>query len=324
MTNSLWFSASAILPIMLLVALGYFFKRFAKADEAYFSFLNRFVFRLALPVLVFVQIYDTDFSVLSRDTEFLLFSLICMIACYTFGMVFSALLIRDRAKTGAFAQGMTRSTFSIVGLPLAQGLFGEPGLRLATLVLPFAVIANNVFAVILLTVFRPRENRENREPLYKLIPLILKNILLNPLIDAMLLAVFCKTVSLTLPNPVYAALESFSSVAQPLALICLGGGLAKSGLHGRVRLALSASMLKTVLMPLIFVTVAILCGYRDMYLGVICILFGGPTTISSYVMAKNMNGDEALTGQIILLSTLISAFTLFLFFFVLRQLGFIA
>ncbi len=318
MTSSLWFSASAILPIMLLAAIGYLFKRFTKADEAFFSFLNQFVFQLALPVLVFLQLYDTDFSELSSDSAFLGFSVACMIVCYLGGMGFSALLVRDRRKTGAFAQGMTRSTFSIVGLPLAEGLFGAEGLRLAALLLPFAVILNNVFAVLMLSVFRPKERKEaTKTVLLKM----LKNILFNPLIDAMLLAVLFHLCSIRLPDLLYQTASGFSKVAQPLALICLGAGFAKEGLRGRVRLAIFASVLKTVVLPLAFGFLAIACGYRGAYLGVLCILFGGPTTISSYVMAKNMDADEVLTGQIVLLSTLMSAFTLFLLFFGLHELA---
>lgn len=314
MLDSLWFSASAILPILLLSLIGFSLCKSGAFPMRFFDFLHKLVFRAALPALIFIQLYDTDFSALP-EASFLLFCVLAMTVCYILGMVVSALFVKDRKKAGAFAQGMTRSTFSILGLPLAGGLFGEAGLRAAALLLPLVVIWNNAFAVIMLSLFR--EDRE-KGGFWKTLLAVLRGIVTNPLIIGMLLALLCKWARLTLPDFLLTTTQGFSAIAQPLALLCLGAGFAKEGLRGRVTLAVVASILKTIVIPVIFCGAAILLGFRGVDLGLVCILFGGPTTISSYIMAKNMHADEVLTGQIVLLSTLMSAVTLFFAFFFLR------
>ncbi len=319
MLDSFLFSASAVLPILLLSLLGYLLKRFHVLSEEFFNFSHKLVFQAALPALIFHQIYKMDFSVFP-ETRFLIFCIVAMCLCYGLGLLFCALFIKDRKKAGAMAQGMTRSTFSIVGLPLAEGLFGAEGLKLATLLLPSVIVFNNAFAVIMLTASNPKKEKGDWKK--NLTPMFL-GILKNPLILGMVIALLVKGIRLTLPLFVVETVSDFSAIAQPLALLCLGAGFAKEGLHGRIGLAVFAGIVKTVLLPLVFCGAALLCGFRGVELGLVCILFGGPTTISSYIMAKNMGSDEVLTGQIVLLATVMSTFTLFFAFFLLRLFAFL-
>lgn len=318
MLDSFSFSATAILPILLIALLGYLLRRFNVLSEEFFSHAHKLVFQAALPALIFYQIWGMDFSVFP-NLNYWLFCVGAMTLCYSLGLVLSGVFIKDRKKAGAMAQGMTRSTFSIVGLPLAEGLFGTAGLQLATLLLPTVIIFNNVFAVLMLSVYAPEQQKGD---LKKNVQNVLLCIVKNPLILAMVLALAAKAFSLclsvALPSFILSAVSSFSSIAQPLAILCLGAGFVRKSLRGRIRLALFASITKTVILPLVFCASAILFGFRDVELGLVCIIFGGPTTISSYIMAKNMGSDEVLTGQIVLLSTLMSAFTLFGLFFFLR------
>lgn len=314
MIDSLWFATSALLPILLLAVLGYFLKFFGLLSEEFYNSLHKFVFKISLPILIFVQIYNIEFSALP-DTQYIMFCGLSMFICYGGGLAICAFLIKDRRKAGALAQGMTRSTFSIVGLPLAGGLFGEQGLALASLLLPLVIVFNNVFAVVILGVMAPREKRLNSASIVRKVTL---GIITNPLILAMIFSFVLRLLPFRLPSFILNAAEDLGATAQPLALLCLGGGFAKEGLRGRIRLAIVGSMVKTIVLPFLFCAAAFLCGYRGVELGMVCILFGGPTTISSYIMAKNMDSDEVLAGQIVLLSTLMSAFTLFFAFFMMR------
>ncbi len=317
MTQSFAFSATAILPILFIAVLGFVLQKTAVLNEEFFAFLHKLVFHVALPLLVFLQIYRMDFSAAPKP-EFLLFCVVSMTVCYLGGLIVSALAFQDRATAGAMAQGMTRSTFSIVGLPLAEGLFGEAGLTAATVLLPPVLIFNNAFAVIMLSVLSPTKQERGFQ---KTATKILLGIVKNPLILGMLAALLCKWASIELPTVALETVSSLADTAQPLALLCLGAGFVKESLHGRVRLFVLGSVVKTILLPLIFCTAGILCGFRGIDLGLICILFGGPTTISSYIMAKNMDADAPLTAQIVLLSTVMSAFTLFFAFSLFHMLG---
>lgn len=317
MTESILFSAGAILPILLICLLGYLLTKSSSFGEDFFDFLHKLVYRAALPALVFLQIYEMDWQT-APQIDYLLFCVVAMILCYSLGLLICALTIRNRRTAGAMAQGMTRSTFSIVGLPLAEGLFGQVGLTTATLLLPPAVILNNAFAVLMLTVLSERHGQGGAR---KTARSVLVGILTNPLILGMLLAFFVRALSISLPAFVVSGVRDFSAIAQPLALLCLGAGFAKGRSRTRLGLASLAAVVKTVVLPLIFCSLAILFSFRGVQLGVVCILFGGPTTISSYIMAKNMDSDASLAGQIVLLSTVASVFTLFVAFFLLHATG---
>ena len=113
MTDSFLVSATAILRILLIALTGYFLKRFSVLSEEFFSCSHKLVFHGAMPALIFYQIYQMDFEK-TANARLFLFCVLALILCYALGMRSGFLLVKDRRKAGAMAQGMTRSTFSIV------------------------------------------------------------------------------------------------------------------------------------------------------------------------------------------------------------------
>jgi predicted permease len=119
------------------------------------------------------------------------------------------------------------------------------------------------------------------------------------------------------------AIGNVAGIASPMALILLGAQCTWTRVRGNLKHALIASSTRLILIPAVMLGIAILVGFRGVYLGVLMILFCAPTAVSSYVMAKNMHSDADLAGQIIVVSTIMSALTLFGWTFVLRLAGLI-
>ncbi|KZZ27620.1 hypothetical protein A3752_22555 [Oleiphilus sp. HI0081] len=107
----------------------------------------------------------------------------------------------------------------------------------------------------------------------------------------------------------------------PLALICVGGSIKLNELKDSNHLALKATLLKLVGVPLLFTRAALVMGFKDLALGTLFLMFASPTATASFVMAKAMRGNAELAATIIALSTVLSLLTVSTGIFVLRALG---
>ena len=294
-------------PIFLVVVLGWFLKHYKCIDDNFTNTAEKLVFRLALPVLLFCEVTEADLST-AFDGKFILFCCLGIVAVFILLCLIVPLFIRSNDRRGAFIQGAYRSNFAILGIPLAVNMFGDDGAAQIAMMMPFAITFFNVLAVLVLSIFAPREKRLSPLALLKKIG---SNIITNPLILSVIAALPFLFFPIELPLVMTKSLGYLSNLATPLSLICIGANFSFDELHGRLGLAVTAALLRTVFIPGTVVLIAVLMGFRGVELGVILILFGAPTAVSSYIMAKNMKSDYVLAGQIMLLTTLFCVGTLF-------------
>ena len=319
MLGSLYFSINAVLPIFIIVLIGWLLRYFKLLDVAFFDKAEKLVFRVSLPCLLFTEVAfsGTDES---ADLPLIAFCVCGILALFAVLMVTVPLIIKQNDRRGAFIQGVYRSNFAILGIPLAQNMFGDAGSAKIAVVMPFAIALFNSIAVIIFSIFAPEDKKEKPG---KIALGILLNIVKNPLIIAVILALPFLIFGWTLPEFVSKSIGYVSNLALPLALMSMGANFTFSSLKGRVGLAITASLLKVIILPAVFVTIAAVLGFRDASLGVIFILFGSPSAVSAYIMSKSMGSDYTLTGQITLLTTVLSILSLFCGIFLLRSMGLI-
>ena len=312
------------MPIFAVALVGYILKNKNFLTDEFVKVADRLVFNVMLPCLLFTNVAFIDVSSISEK------DLLVVVFCIAVAPILTALLcavvprfVGDRAKCGAYIQGVFRSNVAFLGIPFAQSLFGDAGGQLLAIVLAGIVPVYNVLAVVVLCVFNP-EKDSGEVTLGGRIKSVLVGIYKNPLIRAIVIALPFGIFGIgdKIPEFAVGAIEYFSKASTTLALITIGASFKISELKGRINLALSATILKTVVLPAVFMTFTyFVLGFRGVQLGTIMIVFGTPTAISSYIMAKNMNADASLANQIVLLSTLCSMFSIFFFSFLLRNLG---
>jgi len=320
MFDSLLYGINAVFPLIAVILLGYFLKRSGFLPESFFSSSNKLVFKVAMPALIFKQLYDVDFGNV-YNSEFMILGLLFLAASFAISWILSLVLVKDKSKRGAFAQGTARGNFTIISLPVSQILFGETGLGIAAMFLPLAVIINNSLSVVFLSIGKDEDGADKKKAALG----IVKSIVTNPLVIAMVIALAFRGMSfITIPEFVKTGVTYVSNLTMPLALLSMGAGFSFDKLKGRLKLAIIASVFKTFVFPLIYCTVSILCGLTGEYLGVIFIMFSGPTSVSSYVMADGMNADTELAGQIVVLTSILSAFSMFLGLTILNSLKYIS
>ncbi len=302
MLDNIIFATNIVAPVFLIILLGYFLKRIGVINENFVEITSKFVFNVSLPAFIFMKISTLDLTA-ALDIGQIIFIYTGTLLVYFIVWIIASLYIKDGRDLSVFVQGAYRSNYAIVGLAIIANLFGNEGLGKASLILAFLLPLYNVLAVIILTV-----------PMRKTKKLNLRNtvqeIILNPLIIAVIVALPFSYFKLELPSMLFTTGNFLADVALPLALIGIGGSLNIENIKRASTLAFSSSMLKLIVVPVVLTFFAYLFGYRDMDLGIMFILFACPTAIVSFIMAEAMGCNSKLAGNIVVISTIGSVITI--------------
>lgn len=319
MFDNFLFSVNVIFPLLILVFTGFFINKINLVPKEFFSYAEKLVFNVALPCSLFASVYLADVKT-AFDIKFTVFCVLVILISFFSLFFIVPLFLKDNKKRGAFIQGAFRSNFAILGVPILGRLFPETGKAVASMIMPFAIPMFNIFSVIALSVFAPCEKRK---PVKQIATGCVKGILKNPLIIGIALGFPFMLSSLTLPESVFSAVNYLGNLTTPLALMCLGVSIKWGSFRGNMLVSGIASVLKIIVVPAAAVFAAVLLGYEGVQLGVVFVLFGGPAAVSSFIMAKNMQSDHELAGQILLLTTVFCAVSIFVGTFILRTAGLI-
>ena len=327
MLDTFLFACGAVLPIVLLIVLGYLLKRARLLGEPLLSGLNRVCFRVLIPILLFRNIYGGN-GITPEDVRAVLFSTGVIAVAFVGGWCLVQATIKRPNQKGVVLQAIFRSNFAVIGLPLATTLFGEAGARTAALLSMVTIPLFNVLAVISLSVFvgDGAKKPSAREVLHNIItnPLIL-GVLAGVLVLA-LRALFARlgwAFRLTDIPGLYDAIDMAAGAATPLALLVLGGQFELSAVRQLARPIVLGSVMRLVVVPAaaLLAAYALFPGFGGAEYASFVALFGTPTAVSGAVMASEMGGDGELAGQLVVWTTLGSAFPLFFFVALLRAVG---
>jgi len=302
-----------VLPVFLVVGLGYGVKRSSLVDGNFLFQLNRLVYYLALPLLLFYKIATSDFQQSFNVAQVFglgLTTLLIFILSYSY----AALRKYPADVRGTFAQCSFRGNLAYIGLAIVFNAYGEEGLASAGILLGCIVPLLNFFAIIALLM----PHRDNRfKPSF-----FVQQIAFNPLIIASFIGIIWSFLDVPIPEILDRALHIITGMALPLALISIGASFSIKKLRGDLTTAFLATAFKLVATPLLAAVLFSLLGVggRDLAVGV---LFAGtPTATAAYIFTQQMRGDSELSGAIIMLTTLLSAFTYTIGLMMLRWIGF--
>ncbi len=308
--QNLILSLNTVVPLFLLMLLGYFLKRVGLLNENILGPLNKLVFHVFLATSLFYNIYTTKIED-AWNSSAVIYVVVCVIVIFAALWLIIPRIEKDRSKASVLVQSIYRSNIIILGLPIVAELCpGETGLMsiIIAIVIPIYNILS-VFIFELMSINRPKMSKT------------LLDIVKNPLIIGSVLGIIALTTGVQLPYMFEKAISNVASVATPLALIVLGGFFDFKKIKGNVKQLIIGISGRLVVIPLICVTIAILLGFRGSVLIAIFTTFAAPTAVTSFTMAKQMGGDGDLAAQIVALGTLFSILTVFLGIFTLKQLA---
>ncbi|MCL2360268.1 MAG: AEC family transporter [Defluviitaleaceae bacterium] len=312
--NHFLFSINAVAPLFAVLFLGYILKKTGFLSDGFVATGNKVVFYVALPASLFMSVYTVDVGEL-LDLRFAAFAVGVSLVGFIGIWAISAFFIKDKPALGAFAQGAFRGNFAFLGMPLLINLAGEVGEARAALIMAFVLPVYNVCTVLILAATSGNGKKVELKS-------ILRTIATNPFIIAILLAFGIQLLNIEIPFAVARTIGYPANMATALALICLGAGMSFQGFDSKFKYALIASLVKVIVLPIIFVAAGYMMGFRGHDIAAILILGGIPSAIAGYAMVVQMGGDRYIAGTIVVISTFLSAFTLTAFIYMLRVFGF--
>ena len=318
------FAVNATSPIVIMVLVGYFLKRIGMLDMGVAKVLNKLVFRVFLPAMLFLNMYKIE-SLADVDFGFVWYTIIATVILFLIAVGVVILFTKENAKRGALLQSVFRANYALVGIPLATSLFGAEGAIAATVLSAFIIPVFNSLAVIGLCIFSP-----DKKPSVKK---ILLGIAKNPLIQSIAIgfvalgirAVFVRcgvAFRLTDIEPVYKTLNNLSSVATPLALLVLGAQFEMSAIPQLKKYIAFGVIARNLVVPAVGIAIAYFIGaFTGAHFATFVAVFCTPVAVSSVPMAQEMDADVSLAGQLVIWSTVFSAFSIFIASYILKVLG---
>lgn len=318
-------AVNAVVPILLLILLGYFLQRIGFLNDSFSKTGNELVFKVCLPVMLFVNIYNiAGFSAI--DWTVVLYAMGALGILILIGVIVALTATKVAQRKGVLMQCVYRSNFAIIGLPLASALGGDAAAATAAVLSAFIIPTINATSVVALTVFLEKKSKID---VWK----IVKGILKNPLIlgvCAGLLALGIRQAQVDLFGEVvfslqrdttflYTTLNNIKAITSPFALIVMGARFKFSAVRGLFKEIAIGTAFRIIVAPLVGVGLAVLLskgfGWFDFgnaeYPALIA-LFGSPVAVASAVMAAGMKNDEQLATQLVVWTSVLSILTVFI------------
>ncbi len=309
--ENLILSFSVIMPIFLTMILGYILKKIGIFDKHTTEKLNKSVFKVFLPLLIFYNVYTSEIADVF-NFSLILYSVVSIVVVFLLSILFITLTEKDNSKRGVLVQGIFRSNFVIFGVPLSVSLYGDEIVGTAAVLIAVITPLFNLLSVIILEIFRG-----TKPNLLK----ILKGIITNPLIIASAVGLLALFSNIALPAFIEKTVCDISKASTPLALIALGGSIDFKKAKNNIKQLIIGITGKLIITPAIILTTGILLGFRNAELAILIALSASPVAVSSFTMAREMDGDSELAAQLQMFGTTICIITVFLWIFILKQLG---
>lgn len=306
-------SFNVIAPLFFLMVIGYLIANYTDlADKDLLKKANTLVFKVFLPCMLFKNIYRSNIReqmqgglcIFAAGSLLLLFALLCLIV---------PRVVKRENQQGVVIQGIFRSNYVIFGVAVVENMYGSANTATAAILSAVLVPMYNFLAVIALSFFGGKREQDLKK--------VIIGILKNPLILASVLGIIASLSGIKLPKAADTTLNDLAKLATPIAFLILGGDFDFSKIKGNLRTAGYVILVKMVILPLIFIPIVVAMGYRNSDLLAALLAYQTPVAVSSYIMAQQAGADEQLAGQLVVFSSIVSIFTLFVTIFILRQMG---
>lgn len=329
--NIFLFAFNAISPLILLIVLGYILKKIKFLDEGWFKKGNKLIFKVCLPVLLFMNVYHIE-SLAEINWTVVLYAEIIIVCTFFLGLLLVKFTIPEDRQKGVILQCVFRSNFAIIGIPLAEALGGAEAMGIASVLSAFSIPTFNILAVIALTMYHKDENGHRAS-----LADTLKKIATNPLIIGVVCGLVVLGIRSFIPVSVdgseelvfsiennipwmYNALNNISKISSPLALIILGGQFDFAAVKELKKQIVIGTLARVLIVPMIALGLAIvlstytsLIDFSVAVYPALIALFGSPVAVSSAIMAQEMDNDGTLAGQLVVWTSIVSIFTIFFF-----------
>lgn len=316
--ENLVFSLNSTMPLFLIMLLGYLLHQKGFLEDSFVASANKFVFKIALPVQLFRDLATTDIYA-NFDGKYVLFCFVSTLISILVIWFLARHLLKDKHIVGEFVQACYRSSAAILGAAFIQNIYGTSGM--SGLMILGSVPLYNIFAVLILTIESPSADAQSG--MSDKIKASIKGIFTNPILIGIALGFVYSLLRLPMPTIASKTLSSLSSLTSPLALLAIGAGFKGKAALGYLKPTVVATLVKLVILPAVFLPLAVKCGFTNEKLVALLVMLGSISTPSGYVMAKQMGHEGVLSGSVCVTTTFFSALTLTFWVWLAHSMGYI-
>jgi malonate transporter and related proteins len=294
---------SSLLPVVLLIAVGFFAGRRRWIGATGAKELTNLVFLVLSPPLLFrtmsgVQLTQLDFRPL--------------IAYFgAAGAIFlGVLLLRGFNRTGAvLALAATFSNTVMMGVPLVGLAFGQAGLVLLfTLISLHALVLLTLATVVLeLAVLREAGGAASQKrPMARTVLLAVRNAVIHPVPLPIIAGLLFAQTGLVLPEFIDKPMQLLGAAFGPIALLMVGVTLASSPVGANWRSAVGLSLAKNLLHPLLVAAIGWAIGLGGLQLAVMVVAASMPMGANVFLFSQRYGVAEGLITAAVVVSTVLS------------------
>ena len=295
-------------PIAILLAVGFLLKKIKIINSASALMLNKLTFIVFMPVVLFETVSSSQLDG-AISVKLIVFALLITVVLFLFLMLFIPRIEKDNKKCGVLIQGLLRSNFGVFGISIALALAPDGNIGPIPIMIALAVPLYNALSIVALELFRNRKVAVLH---------VLESIITNPLIISALLGLAFLLLHINLPAVIDNTIGQLASIATPIALISLGASFSFSKLGKYKKQIFIGVAGKLLIIPMILLPISILLGFRGMDLVCLLIMFGAPPAVSTFTVAEQMGGDATLAGQLVVLCSIGSVVTIFMFIYLFK------
>lgn len=307
---------NVVLPILIILTIGYILKYFKMLDDSSLHQMNSLVFRVFMSSLLFINIYRLEAEEVfqTKNLRFILFPVFGVFFMIFLSYLCYSKFIKDSKKCSVMIQAAYRGNFVLFGIPIASSLYGEEALGITSLLLAAVIPTFNLTAILLLEFYRGKQIKFSK---------LLVSTLKNPLLLASTSAVLCLFFKIQIPGVLEDSISSLAKVATPLAFIVLGGSLEMRSVKKHWKYLLAANVIKLILFPLLLLVTAHFLQFSPMEMTAFLSATACPAAVASFTMAKEMEADGDLAGEIVVTTSACSIVTIFFWVFLLKSIAWI-
>lgn len=307
---------NVVFPMFFLMMLGVILKRIKMVDERSLTVMNSLIFRVFMSTLLFLSVYNIgDLSAFSiKNLKLMLYAFVSILIVLVLAWLIFVRLIADKKRLAVMIQGVYRGNFILFGLAIAGSLYGDAGLGIVSILTVVTIPTFNILAVIILEYYSGKEISRKK---------LIKQVSKNPLVIATVIGILFLASGIKLPKPIYKSLNDISKIATPLAFIVLGAELKFGNMLRNIKYLIFVDFSKLVVNPLISISIGKMLGFQGAEIVALLAMTACPTAVSSFTMAKEMNVDGDLAGEIVATTSLVSIATIFCWILILKSLAWI-
>ena len=304
---------NVVFPMFFLMMLGVILKRIKMVDERSLTVMNSLIFRVFMSTLLFLSVYNIgDLSAFSaKNLKLMLYAFVSILLVLVLAWLIFVRLIADKKRLAVMIQGVYRGNFILFGLAIAGSLYGDAGLGIVSILTVVTIPTFNILAVIILEYYSGKEISRKK---------LIKQVSKNPLVIATVIGILFLASGIKLPKPIYKSLNDISKIATPLAFIVLGAELKFGNMLKNMKYLIFVDFLKLVINPFISISIGKMLGFQGAEIVALLAMTACPTAVSSFTMAKEMNVDGDLAGEIVATTSLVSIATIFCWILILKSL----